>query len=105
MADLCTAVVDFVERQHQLVGMMLGTATELAAVVGEDGLDRDADGFVEGQDPAVEQVGSRGRHLFSPRGVNLGEGQRAEGVDNDLGVDLPNSHNNDVKIMIKTGTN
>ena len=38
--DLRPAVFDAFHRQQQFVGMLLGLAAELAAVVGEDGLDR-----------------------------------------------------------------
>jgi hypothetical protein len=52
---------------------------------GEDGIDGDAQRFVEGQDAVVQQIAARHRHL---RGVDLGEGEGAKGVDNDLDVDL-----------------
>ena len=55
------------------------------AVVGQYGLDLYAEGFVEGQHAVVEQLGGGDGHL---RGIDLGEGQRAEGVDDDLHIDL-----------------
>ena len=65
--------------------MLLRTSAELASVVGEDRSDRDAQGFVEGQDAIVEQIARGDRHLGV---VDLGEGERAEDIDDDLHVDL-----------------
>ena len=79
--DLRRAMFDAFHRQQQFVWMLLGLAAELAAVVGEDGLHRDAECFVEGQHAIVEGVRCGDRHLA---GVDLGEGQRAEGIDDDL---------------------
>jgi hypothetical protein len=41
--------------------------------------------LIEGQDAIVEQIGGGNRHLG---GVDLGEGERAEDIDDDLNVDL-----------------
>lgn len=51
--DLRPAVFDAFHRQQQFVRMLLGLAAELAAVVGEDGLDRYAERLVERQDAIV----------------------------------------------------
>ena len=84
-AHLRRAMLYVVQREHQFVGMALGPSAELPAVVGKDGLDFDAERFVEGQHALVEQFGGGNGHL---RGVDLGEGQRTEGVYDDLHVDF-----------------
>lgn len=65
--------------------MLLGLAAKFTAVVGEDGLDRNADRLVERQHAVVEGVRRSDRHLA---GVDLGESERTEGVDDNLDVDL-----------------
>lgn len=65
--------------------MALGFSAELSTVIGQDSLDIYPEGFVEGQYAVVGQLCGGYRHL---RGVDLGEGQRAEGVYDDLYVDL-----------------
>ena len=50
------AIVDPFQAEQHLVRMRLRTPAELAAVVGEDGADRHAEGFVERQDALVEQI-------------------------------------------------
>jgi len=83
--DLGGAVFDPFHRSEQFVGVLLGSATELASVVSEDGPDRDAQFFVERQDTIVEQIAFGNRHLGV---VDLGEGERAEDIDDDLHIDL-----------------
>lgn len=83
--DLGGAVIDAFHRGEQFVGMLLGSATELASVVGENGPDRDTQLFVEGQDAIVEQITRGNRHLGV---VDLGEGERAEDINDDLHIDL-----------------
>ncbi len=68
--------------------MRVEPATEFAAVVREDGADRDAERLVEREHAIVEEIARRHRHL---RGIDLGEGQGAEDVDDDLDVDLPDA--------------
>ena len=84
-ADLRGPVLDVVERQQQLVRVVLGASGELAPVVAEYGFNCHAEGIVERQYSIMEQVGGGDRHL---RGVDLGERQGTEGVDDDLNVDL-----------------
>src|SRR5262249_1052782 len=60
-------------------------AAEFAPVVSQDRPDRHPEGLIEGQDARVEEVARSHRHL---RGVDLGEGERAEDIDDDLDVDL-----------------
>lgn len=83
--DLGVAVFDAFHRGEQFVGMVFGSTTELTSVVGEDGPDGDAQFFVEGQDTVVEQIACRDGHLGV---VDLGEGERAEDIDDDLHVDF-----------------
>ena len=83
--DLGGAMVDVLQGEQQLVGMLLGTATVFPAIVGEDRAYDDPEGLGEGEDAIVEQIARGGRHLG---GVDLGEGERAEDVDDDLDVDL-----------------
>lgn len=83
--DLGVAVLDVLDGEQELIGMRLRLAAALPAVVGQDGLHRHVDGVVEGQHPLVEQVAGRHRHL---RAVALGKGQRAEGIDHHLDIDL-----------------
>jgi len=63
----------------------LGLPTELSSVVGQDRTDGDPEPIVEGQHAIVHEVAGRDRHL---RGVDLGEGEGARHVDDDLDVDL-----------------
>lgn len=84
-ADLGGPMLDVLKGQEQLVVVLFRVSTELASVVGQHRSYGHSQGLVEGQDPVVEQVTGRDRHLGV---VDLGEGQRAEGVDDDLDVDL-----------------
>lgn len=84
-SHLGVAMLDVLQGQQELVGMGSRLAAELPAVVGEDGLHRHAQGIVEGQHPLIEQIAGRDRHL---RAVALGEGERAEGIDHHLHIDL-----------------
>jgi hypothetical protein len=54
--DAGLAVLDALKLQEQLVGMTIGPAAELAAVVGEHGLDLDAVRLEGGQQVGVEQM-------------------------------------------------
>ena len=83
--DLGVAVFDAFHCGEQFVGMALGSATELSSVVGEDRPDGDAQLFVEGKDTVVEQIACSDGHLGV---VDLGEGERAEDINDDLDVDL-----------------
>ena len=58
-----------VQRKHQFVGVALRPSAELSAIVGQDGLDLYAEGFVEGKHTVVEQLGGGDGHL---RGIDLG---------------------------------
>lgn len=87
-AHLRRAVLYVVHSKHQFVGMTLDSSAELPTVVGQDSLDLYSESFVKGQHAVVEQLCGGNRHL---RGVDLGEGQRAEGVYDDLHVDLAHS--------------
>jgi len=78
-------MLDVVQGQQQLVRVSIGLTAELATVVGQDGLHFHAQGAVERQHSVVDQIGGCDRHF---RSVDLGKGQRAEGVDYDLNVDL-----------------
>src|SRR5262249_44377879 len=79
------SVLDPFHGEQQLVGVLVLAPAELPAVVGEDRPEGDAQGFVEGQDAVVEEVAGRDRHLGR---IDLGEGEGAEDVDDDLDVDL-----------------
>src|SRR5262249_23005310 len=72
------AMLNAFQAQQQLVGMERGSPAKLAAVVSQDGADRDAERFVERQHTIVEQVAGGHRHL---RCVALGEGQGTEVAD------------------------
>lgn len=84
-AHLRRAVLDVLEGEQQLVGMLLRPAAELQAVVGQDSAHGHAQSLVEGQDAIPEEIAGGDGHL---RVVDLGEGERAEGVDHDLDLDL-----------------
>jgi len=86
--DLGATMLESLEGQQELVGLMLGASAEFPSVVRECGSDRDTKRFVEGQDSIVEQVAGGDGQLGA---VDLGEGERAEGVDDDLDVDLADS--------------
>ena len=58
MVELRTAVIDFVQRQRQLIGVMVSAATVFAALVGKDGL-AERQALLEGQDTVIGQVGGR----------------------------------------------
>jgi len=62
-ADLGGAVLDAFELEEELVGVLVRPAAELAAVVGEDGFDRDLVGFEERQDVVVEEMDGGERHF------------------------------------------
>jgi hypothetical protein len=87
-ADLGGPVLDVLELEEELVGMPVGTPTELAAVVGEHGVDLDAVLVEEGQHPVVQDVDGRDGQL---RGVEVPPGHAAEGVEDGLEVDLPDA--------------
>jgi hypothetical protein len=84
-ADLGGAMLDPFHRGQPFVRVHLRTSAELAFVVGENRPDRNAQGLVERKDPVIEQIARGDQHY---RVVELGEGDRAEGVDDDLDVDL-----------------
>ena len=83
--DLGGAVLDIVHGQKQFVRMLLGATAEFPAIVGQDSLDWAAECFIEWHDAIIEQIGRGDGHL---RVVGLGEGERAEDIDDDLDVDL-----------------
>ena len=83
--DLGVAVFDAFHRGEQFVGMVFGSTTEFASIVGENRINRDAQLFVERQDAIVEQIACSDGHLGV---VDLGEGERAEDIDDDLDVNL-----------------
>lgn len=83
--DFSGPVLDALHRQQQLERVRFGLAAELAAIVGEHGPYRDVEGFVERQDALVKRIGGGDGHLA---GIDLGEGQGAEGIDDDLHIDL-----------------
>jgi len=82
------AVFDALELEEELVGMAVRPAAELAAVVGEDGLDGELVLLEEGQDVVVEEVDGGEGHLG---GVEAGEGVAGVAVDGGLGVDTPDA--------------
>jgi hypothetical protein len=77
-------VLDPLDGEHELVVMGLRLAAELAAIVRQHGANRDAEVLVERQDAVIEEVARGDGHL---RRVDVGEGERARGVDEDLHVD------------------
>ena len=87
-ADLCRAVPDALELEEEFVRVAILASAELAAVVGEDGLDHDAVFLEEGQDVVVEEVDGGEGHLG---GVEAGEGAAGVAVDGGLGVDAPDA--------------
>lgn len=81
-------VLDVLELEEKLVWVLVWTATEFAAIVGEDGLDRNAVLLKEGQDVIVEEVdGSKGHF----GGVEPGESEAGVAVDGGLGIDAPDA--------------
>jgi hypothetical protein len=81
-------VIDAFELEEELVRVLVRSAAELAAVVGEDGLDDDLVLFEEGQDVVVEEMDGRQGDL---RGVEASEGLAGVAVDGGLGVDAADS--------------
>ncbi len=57
-SHLGVSMLDVLHSEHQLIGMGLGLATELPAVIGQDRLYRHTQCVVEGQHPFVEQIAS-----------------------------------------------
>ena len=84
--DLGFAVLDAFELEEQLVGMAVGPAAELAAIVRQHGLDRHAMFLEVGHDVRVEQMHGGQRHLV---GVEPAPGEARAAVDGGLQVDLP----------------
>ena len=83
--DLGLAVLDAFELEEQLVGMAVGPAAELAAIVREYGLDRHAVLLEEGHHIGVQQMHGGQRHLV---GVEAAPGEARAAVDGGLQVDL-----------------
>jgi hypothetical protein len=79
------AVLDVLELEEQLVGMLVRPAAELAAVVAEDRGDPGLVLFEGRQHVGVEQVHGGDRHLV---GIEPGPGVAREAVDGGLQIDL-----------------
>ena len=77
-------VIDILERQVELIFMMLGIAAIFRATIGQHAAELHLVGVVEGHDPIVEQVGGGDRRLAV---IELGEGDLGVGVDEGLLVD------------------
>ena len=71
-------VIDILERQVELIFMMLGIAAIFRATIGQHAAELHLVGVVEGHDPIVEQVGGGDRRLAV---IELGEGDLGVGVD------------------------
>ena len=84
-ADLGGSMLDPFHRGEQFVRMHFRTTAELTTVVGEDRLNRNAQQFVEGKHPVVEQVARSDRHL---RVVEFDECERAVAVHDYLDIDF-----------------
>ena len=84
-ADLRGAVLDLLELEEELVGVLVGPAAVLAAVVAQDRPDLYAMLLEERQRVVVQNLNGRDRHL---RGVEPGPDEAAEAVQYGLDVDL-----------------
>src|ERR1700758_3330515 len=81
-------VLDIFELQEELVGVAVWAAAELAAVVGEHGVDLGAVRFKGRQHIIVDQLDSGDRQLV---GVEPGPGMAAVAVNGGLQIDLANA--------------
>jgi hypothetical protein len=81
-------VVDVLQRQVQLVLVLLQVADVLRAAVGQHAQERDAFGLEERQHPVIEGVGGGQRVLAV---VELADGDPRVSVDEGLLVDTPDA--------------
>ena len=78
-------MVDILERQVELIFVVLGVAAIFRAAISQHADELYLPGVVERDDPVVEQVGRGDRRLA----IELGEGDFGVGVDEGLLVDAP----------------
>ena len=77
-------VIDILERQVELIFMMLGIAAIFRATIGQHAAELHLVGVVEGHDAIVDEIGGGDRRLAV---IELGEGNLGVGVDEGLLVD------------------
>ena len=74
-------MLDALDGEQQFAGMQLPPSAELTAIIGQHRADLDAEFGMKRQDPLVEQTAGGDRQL---RGLDLGEGRRADGAHRHL---------------------
>ena len=79
-------VIDILERQVELIFMMLGIAAIFRATIGQHAAELHLVGVVEAHDAIVDEIGGGDRRLAV---IELGEGNLGVGVDEGLLVDAP----------------
>ena len=77
-------MVDILERQIELVFMVLGVAAIFRAAIGQDAAELHLPCVIERHDAIVEEIGRGDRRLAI---IELGEGDLGVGVDEGLLVD------------------
>ena len=82
------AVLDALELEEQLVGMVVHAASELAAVVGQHGVHFDAMRLEGRQHVGVKQMHGGDRHLV---GVEPSKRESRMAIDHRLEINLPNA--------------
>ena len=80
-------MVDVLERQIELIFVVLGVAAIFRAAIGQHAAEPYLPRIIERHDAIVEEIGRGDRRLAV---VELGEGDLGVGVDESLLVDAPN---------------